>query len=114
LGRTSHSSFFASATSRKVQRRSHELRYVLRNKETSEVYLVILFTLHLREFVNEDGSLKPGALEHVVPDEAGSSDNGKEKDNPDHDKALEEARRQLGPSHEESSGNVETQADDVD
>lgn len=38
-------------------RRSHHLRYVLRNKETGDVYLVV-FSLHLREDVDEDGTLK--------------------------------------------------------
>ncbi|KAM7194375.1 Protein of unknown function (DUF1769) domain containing protein [Rhypophila sp. PSN 637] len=41
---------------------SHRLRYVLRNRSTGQVYLVVLFTLHLKEDVNEDGSLKPAAL----------------------------------------------------
>ncbi|KAM4055992.1 hypothetical protein HRG_002917 [Hirsutella rhossiliensis] len=47
-------------------RRSHQLRYVLRNKDTGEVYLVILFTLYLKEDVNEDGTLKEGAAERVA------------------------------------------------
>lgn len=38
------------------------LRYVLRNRATGDAYLVIVFSLHLKEDVNEDGSLKPAAL----------------------------------------------------
>ncbi|KAI1122488.1 hypothetical protein F5Y10DRAFT_74999 [Nemania abortiva] len=45
------------------RKRSHTLRYVLRNRTTGETYLVILFSLYLKEDVNEDGSLKPAALE---------------------------------------------------
>ncbi|KAJ4395271.1 hypothetical protein N0V85_006609 [Neurospora sp. IMI 360204] len=38
------------------------LRYVLRNRLTKKTYLVILFTLYPNDAVNEDGTLKPGAL----------------------------------------------------
>ncbi|KAI1088629.1 DUF1769-domain-containing protein [Rostrohypoxylon terebratum] len=44
-------------------KRSHTLRYVLRNRSTDQPYLVIVFTLYLKEDVNEDGSLKPAAIE---------------------------------------------------
>ena len=33
-------------------------RYVLRNKRTKEVYLVVVFSLYLKEDLNPDGSLK--------------------------------------------------------
>ncbi|KAI1209305.1 DUF1769-domain-containing protein [Annulohypoxylon truncatum] len=46
-------------------KRSHTLRYVLRNRSTDQPYLVIVFTLYLKEDVNEDGSLKPAALEET-------------------------------------------------
>ncbi|KAI0810186.1 hypothetical protein GGR55DRAFT_645644 [Xylaria sp. FL0064] len=49
-------------------KRSHTLRYVLRNRATGDTYLVILFTLYLKEDVNEDGSLKPAALEATRED----------------------------------------------
>ncbi|KAI1153658.1 hypothetical protein F4825DRAFT_414120 [Nemania diffusa] len=45
------------------RKRSHTLRYVLRNRTTGETYLTVLFSLYLKEDVNEDGSLKPAALE---------------------------------------------------
>ena len=35
-------------------RRSHELRYTLKNTETDEVYFVVVFTLLLREDVEKE------------------------------------------------------------
>ncbi len=58
------------------QKRSHTLRYVLRNRATDATYLVIMFTLYLREDVNEDGSLKPAALESARHGRSGA-DGGK-------------------------------------
>ncbi|KAJ8119758.1 hypothetical protein ONZ43_g3365 [Nemania bipapillata] len=54
------------------------LRYVLRNRTTGETYLVIVFSLYLKEDVNEDGSLKPAALEarHEDLELAGKGTNG--------------------------------------
>ncbi|OLN96949.1 UPF0590 protein [Colletotrichum chlorophyti] len=85
------------------------LRYVLRNRTTGDVYLVVLFTLYLKTEVNEDGSIKEGAEGLKAADLPPSS----EKDGHEpHDeaKALEEARKQMGPASHE----VETNADDVD
>ncbi|KAI8955003.1 hypothetical protein F4801DRAFT_416489 [Xylaria longipes] len=53
---------------RSHRKRSHTLRYVLRNRTTGDTYLVILFTLYLKEDVNEDGSLKPAALQAMRED----------------------------------------------
>ncbi|KAH6609028.1 hypothetical protein Trco_002374 [Trichoderma cornu-damae] len=39
-------------------RLSHQLRYVLRNKTTGDVYLVVTFALFLEEYINEDGTIK--------------------------------------------------------
>jgi hypothetical protein len=96
-------------------RRSHTLRYVLRNKATGQVYLVILFTLYRKEDVDEDGFVKPHALEaaqkasgHVSNDGADSA-----KESFDEEKALEEARRKLSGVGVGDEG-VETSADDVD
>jgi hypothetical protein len=47
---------------RKQQKRSHTLRYVLRNRKTDTVYLVVFFTLYLKDDVNEDGSIKEGVV----------------------------------------------------
>ena len=80
------------------------------------MYLVILFTLYLKEDVNEDGTIKPQAFEaakkasgHIANGEAGSAKDSDE-DTFDEEKALEEARRKL------SGAGVgdETSADDVD
>jgi hypothetical protein len=43
-------------------KRSHTLRYVLKNRKTDVVYLVVLFTLYLKEDVNEDGTIKEGVV----------------------------------------------------
>ncbi|KAK4445547.1 hypothetical protein QBC34DRAFT_413016 [Podospora aff. communis PSN243] len=52
------------------------LRYVLRNRSTGQVYLVVLFTLYLREDVNEDGSLKPAALQATARASGGKGEKG--------------------------------------
>lgn len=77
-------------------KRSHTLRYVLRNRATSDVLLVVVFTLYLKEDVNEDGTLKPAALQKPVPPSGATDPAGrKSEDDFDHDKAVEEARRKL-------------------
>lgn len=48
---------------RKVQKRSHTLRYVLKNRATDEVLFVVLFTLYLKDDVDEEGNVKPGVME---------------------------------------------------
>lgn len=50
------------ASRKKNIKRSHTLRYVLKNRKTDTVYLVVLFTLYLKEDVNEDGSIKEGVV----------------------------------------------------
>lgn len=91
-------------------KRSHQLRYVLRNKETGEPYLVILFSLYHKDYVNEDGSLKEGADESLkLPDKADTQHD----DEFDGDGALKEATEQLGPKIDEK-GNGQTNADDID
>jgi hypothetical protein len=92
-------------------RRSHRLRYVLRNRSTSDTYLVILITIHHKDNVNEDGTLKD-----TPPPTPGSSSSGTDDESDDsHDEqaALEEARKHLGPTHAERA-KVETSIDDVD
>ncbi|KAB5584883.1 hypothetical protein GE09DRAFT_945876 [Coniochaeta sp. 2T2.1] len=91
------------------------LRYVLRNKTTGQVYLVILFALYLKEDVNEDGSIKPHAFEaakkasgHVATDGADETKDSDEESF-DEEKAIEEARRKLSGVAVD-----ETSADDVD
>ncbi|KAG8360508.1 hypothetical protein FVEN_g1930 [Fusarium venenatum] len=86
------------------------LRYVLRNKETEEPYLVILFSLYHKDYVNEDGSLKEGAHDSLnLPDEVDTQ----QDDVFDGEEALKEATEQLGPKINEK-GNGQTSADDID
>ncbi|KAI0184231.1 hypothetical protein EV127DRAFT_464586 [Xylaria flabelliformis] len=66
-------------------KRSHTLRYVLRNRSTGDTYLVILFTLYLKEDVNEDGSLKPAALQATREDKEMAKEAGKIADRDDAD-----------------------------
>lgn len=69
---------------------------MLRNKSTSQTYLVVLFTLYLKEDVNEDGSLKPAALaSHKHPEGEVVEDAGEAADAKVDGKALEEAREKL-------------------
>ncbi|KAF3762128.1 DUF1769-domain-containing protein [Cryphonectria parasitica EP155] len=87
------------------KKRSHQLRYVLRNRTTKQVYLVILFTLYLKEDVNEDGSLKPEAARAYTAEAApltleqeaaiANEEDAKEPDF-DGEAALEAARKHLG------------------
>ncbi|KAI3390408.1 hypothetical protein diail_9738 [Diaporthe ilicicola] len=79
------------------------LRYVLRNKSTGQIFLTILFTLYLKEDVNEDGSLKPEAsracTSHApaaVKDQAViANKEGASEPEFDGEAALEQARRHL-------------------
>lgn len=72
-----------------------------------EVYLVVVFTIYLREDVNEDGTLKEGAAERVV---GGIDGESMSREDHDEDKALKEAEAKLGPK---AASNV-TSANDVD
>lgn len=103
------------------KKRSHQLRYVLRNKTTKQVYLVILFTLYLKEDVNEDGSLKPEAAQAYASqaptplDGQASLSEGKDYEF-DSDTALQEAEKQLSDVHlsQEEKGKAVAQNDDID
>ncbi|KAJ4246616.1 hypothetical protein NW762_013559 [Fusarium torreyae] len=89
------------------------LRYVLRNKETEEPYLVILFSLYHKDYVNEDGTLKEGAEESLnhQRENLGPEDDGIF----DGDGALKEATEKLGPKVEENgNGTGQTNEDDID
>jgi hypothetical protein len=99
--------------SRKEQKRSHTLRYVLKNRKTDTVYLVILFTLYLKEDVNEDGTIKEGVVggklhAGIAP---GIEDHG------DHEHQHENGHAANGHAEAGSAAQkfaVETSADDVD
>ncbi|TDZ28302.1 UPF0590 protein [Colletotrichum spinosum] len=83
------------------------LRYVLRNRSTGDVYLVVLFTIHKKEDINDDGSLKEGTDVQV-----GSLPSASDVQREAHDevKSLDEAKKQLGSRLQVS----ETNDDDVD
>lgn len=107
----SHSILFT--INRPGSKRSHTLRYVLRNKTTGQVYLVILFTLYLKEDVNEDGSIKPAALEAAGKASGHIAHDGDDHDEHfDEEKVIEEARRKLSTVGADDKD--ETNADDVD
>ncbi|KAM3513491.1 hypothetical protein MY11210_002879 [Beauveria gryllotalpidicola] len=96
---------------RSSDRRSHQLRYVLRNKTTGDVYLVVVFSLFLREHLNEDGTLKEGAQQYTAsPPATDKKRAGDDDDEHSHDEevAMKQARERLGVPHHETS------ADDVD
>jgi hypothetical protein len=93
---------------RSTPKRSHQLRYVLRNKTTGDVYLVVVFTLYLKDDVNEDGSIKEGVDPHQHQPTTGETD--AEHTKADEEKALKAAREQFGPAH----GEVDTNPGDVD
>lgn len=108
------------------KKRSHQLRYVLRNKTTKQVYLVVLFTLYLKEDVNEDGTLKPDAQRSYTThspaaghvEDAAVIANEEDANEPDFDgeAALEAARKHLSDvdlSQSQPKGSA-TADDDVD
>lgn len=97
-------------------KRSHRLRYVLRNKSTGNTYLVVLFTLYLKEDVNEDGSLKPEALASHTSQTPGATtiEPSKAKDEPEDQAALEEARKKLEGLDTGEAAKGNDNDDDVD
>lgn len=110
-------------SSRPHRKRSHQLRYVLRNRATGQVYLVVLFTLHLAEDVNEDGTLKPAALEAMAQASGGKGltegdlpepelELEPEDEDFEDEEAIGEARRKM--SRVNLNGVSGTTEDDVD
>ncbi|KAI1502538.1 hypothetical protein F5X99DRAFT_379033 [Biscogniauxia marginata] len=101
-------------------KRSHTLRYVLRNRATNDTYLVILFTLYLKDDVNEDGSLKPAALEATKEDKEMAKESGKLAEGEKRkDEDYEEARKHFEQMGIGKEGPAQTQDgktgdDDVD
>ncbi|KAK0649022.1 hypothetical protein B0T16DRAFT_409298 [Cercophora newfieldiana] len=86
-------------------KRSHQLRYVLRNRATGQPYLVVLFTLYLKEDVNEDGTLKPAALQATKKASGGEGEKGKPMEKDDMEAFVKDSDR------EKANG---TNDDDVD
>ncbi|KAK8016677.1 UPF0590 protein [Apiospora rasikravindrae] len=91
------------------------LRYVLRNKSTGDTYLVVLFTLYLKEDVNEDGSLKPAALaSHTSQPAEAPAEPSKAADEPEDEAALEEARKKLEGLDTGKAAKGDSNDDEVD
>jgi hypothetical protein len=91
-------------------KRSHTLRYVLKNRKTGTVYLVVLFTLYLKEDVNEDGSIKEGVV-------GGKPHIGTAKGVEAHDDYEKRGEHENGHADAGTAvqkGVVETSEDDVD
>lgn len=96
---------------------------MLRNKTTKQVYLVVLFTLYLKEDVNEDGSLKPEAAQGYTAQTPTALDgqatpaSNTEDDDIEGDAAVEEARKHLSDvdlSSTQKGKSADTQDDDID
>ncbi|PSR88786.1 hypothetical protein BD289DRAFT_407810 [Coniella lustricola] len=113
------------------KKRSHQLRYVLRNRTTKDVYLVILFTLYLKEDVNEDGTLKPEAARaytseahtpaaSIEREAAITPEEDAKAPDFDGEAAMEEARKHLaevelgGKKEEEGKGAAAVADGDID
>lgn len=76
---------------------------MLRNKATGQVYLVVLFSLYLKEDINEDGTVKDGAAERAASAASGGTNHAEVHDE---EETLKAAREELGYA--------ETSQDDVD
>lgn len=105
------------------------LRYVLKNRKTGTVYMVVCFTLFLKEDVNEDGSLKegvdpykgkpPGELERKAAKEAAKKEEEDDEDDDDDedDSDDDDFASAKGSSVKDATNGAkkdETSADDVD
>ncbi|CAI6096205.1 unnamed protein product [Clonostachys chloroleuca] len=93
---------------RSTPKRSHTLRYVLRNRATGEVYMTVCFTLYLKEDVNEDGTLKEGVDGSETSVVAKAESSGDEEF--DEEAALKEAAEKLRIKDEPTK----TSSDDLD
>ncbi|TVY36888.1 UPF0590 protein [Lachnellula subtilissima] len=110
---------------RKQQKRSHTLRYVLKNRKTDTVLFVVLFTLYLKDDVLEDGTLKDGVEGgkplHLMSDadreryeKAKTGENEGDDEEDEDEEEEEEHEVKVGKDNRPSNGVVETDDDDVD
>ena len=60
-----HRSAYQSPPHRKELKRSHTLRYVLKNRASGDVLFVVLFTLYLKDDIDAEGNVKPGVLDEA-------------------------------------------------
>ncbi|TVY37487.1 UPF0590 protein [Lachnellula occidentalis] len=100
---------------RKQQKRSHTLRYVLKNRKTDTVLFVVLFTLYLKDDVLEDGTLKDGVEGGKPLDLMSDADKQRyEKAKNGGGEGEEEEEVAVEKEKGASNGAVETSDDDVD
>jgi hypothetical protein len=99
---------------KKAIKRSHTLRYVLKNRVDGTVYLVVLFTLYRKKDINEDGTIKEGVhLDEGMPlEEEEVEESGTDTDGEDQYESAEEGEKEEGKK--ETGGFRETSANDVD
>lgn len=93
-------------------KRSHSLRYTLKNRKTDEVLFCVVFTLYLKEDVDEKGNVKDGV-------EGGKPYVGNAEEEKRHEKAKTGGEEvEEGETGKENvkvgGGGAETSADDVD
>ncbi|KFY33577.1 hypothetical protein V494_07496 [Pseudogymnoascus sp. VKM F-4513 (FW-928)] len=92
------------------------LRYVLKNRVTGVVYLVVVFSLYLKEDVNEDGSIKEGVdlstgKQVTVSDE---DEEGDDSSSEEEDEEAAPAAKNGEKADDKKEQYGDTNADDVD
>ncbi|PGH13885.1 hypothetical protein AJ80_06154 [Polytolypa hystricis UAMH7299] len=65
---------FSLPVAKYIDEKNHELRYVLKNKETDDIYFVLLFTLLLEEDCGSEGSGEDDGQEGKGKGEVGESE----------------------------------------
>ncbi|KAI0595529.1 hypothetical protein F4775DRAFT_568697 [Biscogniauxia sp. FL1348] len=101
----------------KQPKRSHALRYVLRNRSTGDTYLVVVFTLYLREDIDEDGELKPAAREAIAQEQRaveGGKVDGKSREEALEDDDSKEKNENIGDKYKEEYTEVRKQLGELD
>ncbi|RFU27126.1 hypothetical protein B7463_g9210, partial [Scytalidium lignicola] len=100
---------------RKEQKRSHALRYVLKNKATDEVLLVVLFTLYLKEDIDEEGNVKEGVVGGKQFNGTAKGFESSDEEDDDEEEVFEDARDDEDDKRRDTVPNgVETSLDDID
>lgn len=85
---------------------------MLRNKATEQTYLVILFTILPKDFVNEDGTIKEGARDAAFAEHANKDAAAADDDERDETADLREAQEMLGAPTQHID--EKTTSDDID
>jgi len=88
---------------------------VLKNRKTDVIYLVVLFTLYLKEDVNEDGSIKEGVVGGKPHEGAakGVEAHDDYEEYSEHENVYENGHANAGTAPTQKAV-VETSEDDVD